>query len=181
MHVESVEEWRAWLGEHHGSAGCWVVWWKRPTGRPAPDYDELVCEALTVGWIDSTAKGLDEERTSMWFAPRKPTSGWSRPNKQRLERLYAEGRMLPPGVAAVDRARANGSWTLLDDVEDLVVPDDLAAALDALGARATWDSLSPSARKEALTWLVQAKRAATREARVTQVAARTAEGLRPRG
>lgn len=181
VHVETTAQWRAWLAEHHAAGGgCWVVWWKRSTGRPAPAYDDLVCEALAVGWIDATAKGLDDERTSMWFAPRRAGSGWSRPNKQRLERLLAEGRMQPAGLAVVERARADGSWTLLDDVEDLVVPDDLAAALDERRARPTWDALSPSARKEALTWLVQAKRAATRETRVSRVAERTAAGSRPR-
>lgn len=183
VHVETAAQWRAWLVEHHATeTGCWAVWWKRATGRPAPDYEDLVREALTVGWIDSTSKGVDDERTMMWFSPRRAGSGWSRPNKQRLELLYAAGRMLPAGEAVVDRAHADGSWTLLDDVEDLVVPDDLAAALDELGARSTWDALAPGVRKEALTWLVTAKRAATRETRVAAVAGRVAAGeSRPRG
>lgn len=183
VHVESAAQWRDWLVEHHArSPGCWAVWWKRSTGRPAPTYDDLVLEALSVGWIDSTSKGLDAERTGMWFTPRRPGSGWSRPNKRRLEQLRAEGRMLPAGEAVVTRARDDGSWTLLDDVEDLVVPDDLAAALAARDARETWESLSPSARKEGLLWLVQAKRAVTRESRVTALAERTGAGEpRPRG
>lgn len=183
VHVETPEEWRAWLVEHHAtSSGCWAVWWKRSTGRPAPSYEELVLEALAVGWIDSTSKGFDAERTGMWFTPRRAGSGWSRPNKQRLERLGAEGRMLPAGEAAVARAHDDDSWSLLDDVEDLVVPDDLAAALEQRGARSTWEALTPSARKEGLLWLVQAKRAATRESRVTALADNTASGAsRPRG
>lgn len=170
LHVETVEEWRAWLEHHHDrDTGVWVVWWKRSTGRPAPSYDDLVLEALAQGWIDATSKGVDDERTMMWFTRRRPLSGWSRPNKQRLERLQAEGRMRPAGLAVVDRAVADGSWTLLDDVEDLVVPDDLAAALDERGARATWNALGRSARRAHLVSLVTAKRPETRARRVRSV------------
>ncbi len=180
VHVETREQWRDWLAEHHDrGSGVWVVWWKRATGRPAPSYDELVMEALAQGWIDATSKGVDGERTMMWFTRRRPGSGWSRPNKLRLERLYARGRMRPAGRAVVDAARADGSWTLLDDVEDLVVPDDLAAALDERAARATWDALTRSARRAALVHLVGAKRPDTRARRVTDVADRTAAGERP--
>ncbi|SDS46238.1 Uncharacterized conserved protein YdeI, YjbR/CyaY-like superfamily, DUF1801 family [Nocardioides scoriae] len=181
LHVEDVAAWGAWLAEHHADpGGVWVVWWKRATGRPAPSYEELVREALCWGWIDSTSKGLDAERTMMWFTRRAPGSGWSRPNKLRLEELYAADRMRPPGEAVVDAARADGSWTLLDDVEALVVPEDLAAALADRGARERWDALGRSARRAALVWLVEARRPATRERRVAEVAERTAAGLRPR-
>lgn len=180
LHVEDAAQWRDWLAAHHDrGTGVWVVWWKRSTGRPAPSYDDLVCEALAQGWIDATSKGLDDERTRMWFTRRRPGSGWSRPNKERLARLHAEGRMRPAGQAVVDAAVADGSWTLLDDVEDLVVPDDLAAALADRDARATWDALGRSARRAALVHLVTAKRPATRSRRVGEVADRTAAGERP--
>ncbi len=182
-HPETLDQWRDWLAEHHGrGSGVWVVQWKRPTGRPAVGYEELVVEALAWGWIDSTNGTVDDERSRMWFAPRRPTSGWARPNKLRVERLLAEGRMRPAGQAAIDVARANGSWTLLDDVEDLVVPDDLAAALAAHpGARATWDAFPRTVRRATLVWVVEAKRDATRERRVAEAAAATARGERPRG
>ena len=101
-------------------------------------YEEAVEEALCVGWIDSVAGRLDEQRGLQWFSPRRPTSGWARTNKARVERLIADGLMLPAGLAAIEEAKRNGSWTLLDDVENLVVPDDLAAALvaDPAGSRA---------------------------------------------
>lgn len=173
--------WRAWLAEHHDtSPGVWVVTWKRSAGRPVLPYEDLVEEALAYGWIDSTARGLDADRTMLHFGPRRVGSGWSRPNKVRIERLLAAGLMAPPGLAALERARADGSWTLLDEVEDLVVPPDLAAALDRHpGAAAAWEALPPSARKVALTRLVQAKRPGTRTARVEDIARRTAAGERP--
>ena len=180
-HPQTLEQWRDWLAEHHArGSGVWVVQWKRATGRPAVGYEELVVEALAWGWIDSTNGTVDAERSRMWFAPRRPTSGWARPNKLRVERLLAEGRMQPAGQAAIDVARANGAWTLLDDVEDLVVPPDLAEALAAhTGARATWDAFPRTVRRAALVRLVEAKRAETRARRVDEVAAATARGERP--
>jgi uncharacterized protein YdeI (YjbR/CyaY-like superfamily) len=123
LHVEDVEQWRAWLHENaERGTGVWLVSWKRATGRPAVTYEQAIEEALTVGWVDSTAGTIDDERSMLWFAPRKRGSGWSRPNKQRLERLEAAGRMQERGRAVVAQAKQDGSWTLLDDVEDLVVP-----------------------------------------------------------
>ena len=164
VHPETPEQWHAWLREHHArGSGVWVVQWKRHTGRPALDYEEQVVEALAWGWIDSTAGTVDADRSRMWFAPRRVTSGWSRPNKVRVERLHAEGRMQPAGQRAIDLAHENGSWTLLDDVENLVVPDDLAAALAGRpGAREHWDAFPPSARKQMLAKLVLSKKAETR-------------------
>ncbi|MCW2813816.1 MAG: hypothetical protein JWN84_1271 [Nocardioides sp.] len=181
VHPETLAQWHDWLAAHHDrGSGVWVASWKRATGRPAVGYEELVCEALAWGWIDSTAGTVDAERSRLWFAPRKPTSGWARPNKRRVERLLAEGRMQPAGQAALDTAHANGSWTLLDDVEDLVEPADLTKALDARpGARATWDAYPPSVKKVVLTALVQAKKAETRAARVTRYADLAAAGDRP--
>lgn len=158
----------------------WLVSWKRATGRPAPTYDDVVEEALCVGWIDSRASGLDAERSMLLMTPRRPGSAWARSNKERVARLQADGSMTPAGQRVVDAAIADGSWTILDAVERLEVPDDLAAALDARpGSRATWDGFAPSVRRAALWWIVQAKRPATREARVVETAERAARGERP--
>ncbi|MGA9747248.1 MAG: YdeI/OmpD-associated family protein [Nocardioides sp.] len=179
---ETIEGWTAWLAEHHADrAGVWLVTAKRSTGRQPFDYEAGVCEALRYGWIDAVKKTLDDERAMQYYAPRRPTSGWARPNKIRIERLEREGLMEAPGRAVIDAAKANGTWTLLDDVEDLVVPSDLAAALDAHpGARAHWDDFPPSARKLILTWIVTAKQPTTREKRVAETAEKAAEGLRAR-
>lgn len=180
VHPETVEQWRSWLAEQHDrGSGAWVVQWRRRTGRPALGYEEQVVEALAWGWIDSTAGTVDADRSQMWFAPRRPGSGWSRPNKRRVERLLSEGRMQPAGQRAIDVALANGSWTLLDDVEDLVLPDDLVAALEArAGAREHWDAFAPSARKQMLTRLVTAKKAETRDRWVERIAEAAGRGER---
>jgi uncharacterized protein YdeI (YjbR/CyaY-like superfamily) len=181
VHAESADAWREWLAENHAAAtGVWLVRWKPSTGRPAPTYEATVEEALCFGWIDSQAGSVDGERNKQYFAPRKAGSGWARPNKERIERLLAAGRMAPAGLAALERARADGSWTLLDAVERLELPDDLAAALDASPpAREHWDTFPRTVRRAALASLVVARREATRTARIAAIVARAERGQRP--
>jgi uncharacterized protein YdeI (YjbR/CyaY-like superfamily) len=180
LQVENAGALGDWLAAHHATAtGVWVITWRAATGRPAPSYDDVVSEALRFGWIDSTARKLDDERTMLRFSPRRSGSGWSRPNKERIARLEVQQRLEPAGRAAVEAARADGSWHLLDSVEALEVPDDLRAALDALpGAREQWDAFPPSARKIILGWIAQARRPATRQKRVAEAAQKAARGER---
>jgi len=181
--AETREQWRAWLTANHDSApGIWLVTWRKGAERPTLDYGAAVEEALAWGWIDTKAGSVDDERTRLAFTPRKAGSGWSRPNKERIARLEAAGLMQPPGRALIDAAKADGSWTLLDDVEDLVVPPDLADAFARHpGSREAWDAFPPSPRKLMLMWVVTAKRAETRASRIDQIAAAAAEGKRARG
>jgi uncharacterized protein YdeI (YjbR/CyaY-like superfamily) len=172
-----VSGWADWLAKNHADErGVWLVTPRSRTQRVTVDYESAVVEALRFGWVDSTTRTLDDERAMMWFSPRNPRSGWASSNKRRIEQLRAEGRMEPAGETAVRVAQENGSWTLLDDVERLVVPDDLAAALTERKARERWDAATPSSRRMALTWLVQAKRPETRARRVEQLADRAATG-----
>jgi len=180
VHAERVEEWREWLRDHHEtSPGVWLISWKNSTGRPRVTYEDSVVEALAYGWIDSTQRTLDDQRVMQYFCRRKPTSGWSKLNKQRVEMLEASGRMQPAGRVAIDDAKRNGTWSLLDDVENLFVPDDLAAEFDSLPpAREHWDTFPPSVRRGMLQWIVLAKRPETRARRVQQVAEAASRGER---
>jgi uncharacterized protein YdeI (YjbR/CyaY-like superfamily) len=111
LHAETRPEWRAWLAEHHASAaGVWLVSWKRTTGRPAVGYAAAVEEALCFGWVDSLAKTIDDERSRQLFTPRRPKSRWSQSNRDRIERLEEAGLMQSAGRAAVEAAKAAGSW-----------------------------------------------------------------------
>ena len=145
--MESRSGWRAWLEQHHAtSPGVWVVTFKRP--RPEHvSAREVNQEALCFGWIDSQPRALNAERSQLLVTPRKPAGNWSRVNKQRVAGLTAAGLMHEAGLAAVALAKANGRWSALDEVEDLIEPAELAARLDgAADARRHWDAC-PS------TWL----------------------------
>jgi uncharacterized protein YdeI (YjbR/CyaY-like superfamily) len=173
--AEELGTWRAWLQANHATAtGAWLVGWRRGHG-PLVDYGEAVEEALCFGWIDSTGGTIDERRSRLYFAPRNPRSGWARSNKERVERLIAEGRMAAAGLAAIERAKENGSWTLLDDVEAGVVPDDLARALAAHEpATVNFAAFSKSAKRAMLEWVAQARRAETGAQRIHAIAERAA-------
>jgi uncharacterized protein YdeI (YjbR/CyaY-like superfamily) len=183
VEAEDRETWRAWLEANHATAkGAWLVTWRASTGRPRLEYEAAVEEALCFGWVDSTGGWIDTERGKQYYAPRKPRSGWAATNKARVERLIAAGRMAPAGLAAIERAKANGSWGVLDSVERLEVPDDLAAALAALPpAAASFAAFPPSARKQMLAWVAFAQRPETRATRIRQVAEAAARNERARG
>jgi uncharacterized protein YdeI (YjbR/CyaY-like superfamily) len=177
--VTSREQWRSWLAAHHADCpGVWLVVWK-PGHGPAVPYEDLVEESLCYGWVDSRARGVDAARGSILMTPRRPRGTWARSNKERVARLTAQGRMAPAGLAAVEAAKASGGWTLLDDVEDLVEPADLRAALDASpAARRTWDGFAPSARKMLLGWIATARTAPTRARRVATTVSEAEQGRR---
>jgi uncharacterized protein YdeI (YjbR/CyaY-like superfamily) len=170
--------WREWLAAHHrDSTGVWLVSWKRRTGRPTVAYEEAVEEALCFGWIDGRLRPLDGDRSMQWFSPRRPKSTWARSNKERVARLEAAGLMVAAGLEAVERARGNGLWNSLDEIDALVMPADLAEALDARpDAREHFDAATASSRRMALAWVTQVKRPETRAAHVARVADVAARG-----
>jgi uncharacterized protein YdeI (YjbR/CyaY-like superfamily) len=171
--------WRSWLSEHHDTGpGVWLVYYRKATGKPTVTYDEAVEEALCFGWIDSKVRSLDEERYMQVYTPRKRGSVWSRPNKDRVDRMIAAGLMTEPGLAKIEAAKADGSWNLLDAVDDLIVPDDLQVALDAdPTAKANFEASPDSVKKPTLYWVYSAKRETTRSDRIAQIVAAAAENL----
>ncbi len=101
LEPSSLVAWAGWLAEHHATErGVWLVKAKKATGRQAFGYEDSVVEALRFGWVDATHRPLDAERSMVWFAPRRPASAWSRPNKLRVARLEREGRMEDAGRTA---------------------------------------------------------------------------------
>lgn len=183
VHADDRATWHAWLEANHASArGVWLVTWRRRTGRPTLSYEDAIEEALCFGWVDSTGGHLDDDRGKLYFAPRKPRSVWAASNKARAEKLIREGRMAPAGLAAIERARANGSWSLLESSDRLEVPDDLAAALEAHPpADASFAAFPPSARKMMLGWLATARRPETRARRIERIAEAAARNERVPG
>jgi uncharacterized protein YdeI (YjbR/CyaY-like superfamily) len=179
--VADRAELRAWLESNHASSpGVNLAIGKKGGHTTALTYDDAVEEALCFGWIDSTARRLDDDRFTVLFTPRKPGGTWARTNKARVERLIAEGQMTPAGIAVIEAAKADGSWMALEDAENLVMPDDLAIALERAGVRKRFDALAVSARQMALYWISTAKRDATRAERVSATVSAACEGRGPR-
>lgn len=169
----SRPHWREWLIAHHANElGVWLVYHKKSSPTPTLTWSEAVDEALCVGWIDSVAQPIDAHTYRQRFGPRQPGSGWSRVNKGKIEQLAAGGLLLPAGLAAVEAARQNGAWTLLDEVEALAVPPDLAEALRPhAGADARFAALSRTRRRLLLLGLLQARRPETRQRRLAEIVA----------
>ena len=178
--AETAEAWAAWLADNHGRPdGVWLVTWKPGTGHPVLGYEDAVIEGLRYGWIDSRAAPARTDTTALWFAPRRPGSPWAATNKARVARLEAEGRLEPPGRRVIEQAQADGSWSILDGPEALLVPDDLAEAFERHpGSRPTWDGFPKSVRKAHLTAIALAKRPATRAQRIEAIASAAAAGQR---
>jgi uncharacterized protein YdeI (YjbR/CyaY-like superfamily) len=172
VHAKNGAAWRRWLERNHAtSPAIRLAIAKKGGAVPAVTYEEAIREALCFGWIDSTANGLDEGRYLLRMGPRKSGSGWSAVNKRRIEALIAEGRMRPAGLAAIDTAKADGSWSKLDASIALKTPADLSAALRAHpNAKRHFDAFPPSARRMILQWIDGAKRPGTRVKRIEETA-----------
>lgn len=176
FYARDRDAWRRWLERNHeGSAGVWLIFYKKASGKRSVPYDEAVEEALCFGWIDGKVQQVDEDAYRQRFSRRRPKSTWAASNKERVARLIREGRMSPAGLAAIQRAKLDGSWTSLDAVDAMTMPDDLGRAL-AHNKRAArnFESFSPSARKAFLYWIGTAKRPETRAKRIAETVRRAA-------
>lgn len=165
------DEWRAWLAAHHDAeTGVWLVLRKKASKEPGVTYEEAVEEALCFGWIDSRTMRIDESAYRQLFTPRRRGGNWAASNKARVERLIAEGRMTPAGLAVIEAAKADGSWDALDHIDALEMPDDLLGALAANpDAQRHFDAFPDSAKRMILYWVTSAKRAETRANRIATV------------
>lgn len=179
VRAEDRTAWRRWLSRHHEQAeSIWLVYPKRATGTDLT-YDAIVEEALCFGWVDSVPRRRDDGYGMLRVSPRRPRSAWSKANKARVARLVKAGRMTSAGLAKIDAAKRDGSWTALDAVEALEMPEDLTRALRSNAkARAHFEAFPPGSRKIILTWIAAAKRPATRAARVAETVRLAAENRR---
>ena len=180
FHPLSRSAWRAWLEANHDRAdGVWFVYYKKTSGKPRVSYDEAVEEALCFGWIDSHPRKMDDERSKLLFTPRKKRSVWSKPNKERVEKLIAQGLMTAAGLAKIETAKANGSWHALDRSDNLEMPEELERALASNEtAQKHFDAFSDASTRVILSWIFSAKRDETRAARIAKTVAMAAENKR---
>ncbi|MCB0035464.1 MAG: YdeI/OmpD-associated family protein [Anaerolineales bacterium] len=178
--IESAADLRAWLKENHSkNESVWLVKWKKETNRPFVSYDEIVDQCICFGWVDSLPRKLDNERTMLRISPRNPKSNWSKLNKERVKTLQAAGLMHPSGLKMVELAKQTGTWDFLDDVENLLVPDDLAEELKKYKKAAYYfERFPPSSKRGILEWIKMAKTEKTRQKRIVETATKAAENIK---
>lgn len=176
---ESQAAWEAWLAAEHATApGVWIKMARKSTGIPSVDWPQAVEVALCYGWIDGQRAGLDEQYFLQRFTPRRPRSVWSQVNIGHVERLTAEGRMKPAGLAEVERAKADGRWARAYASQSKAeVPPDLQAALAADPKAAAFFATLKGQHRYAILYRVQdAKRPETRARRIAQFVEMLARG-----
>lgn len=165
------QAWRRWLTLNHDKVkGVHLVFFKKNSGITTLSYEDAVEEALCFGWIDGRTNKLDEKRYLIKFSQRLPGSTWAKSNKERVARLIKEGQMTPAGLQVIERAKKDGSWDSLNELENLVLPGDLEVAIRA--DKIAWKNfqvLSPSVKKQVLWWLFGAKREQTRSSRIQRI------------
>lgn len=180
FHATNRQDWRDWLETHHSiEKSVWLIIYKKESGVASVYYSEAVDEALCFGWIDSKANKRDAQSYYQYFAKRKPGSNWSKVNKDKVERLLAEGLMTAAGMEMIETAKQNGSWTALDEVEKLIVPDDLQLAFEQNQvAFAFWEKFPPSSKRAILEWIQNAKRPETRQKRIEETVRLAEQNIR---
>ncbi len=176
------KDWRKWLELNHAKKeAVWLIFYKKKSPQYNLSWSESVDEALCFGWIDSTKRSIDDDKYKQYFCKRKSKSNWSKINKDKVKSLIDQGLMSEAGYKSIDIAKENGSWTILDSVESLIIPEDLMAAFaNYEGAQAFFDSLSKSVKKGLLFWVVSAKRPETRQKRILEIAENAGGKLKPK-
>jgi uncharacterized protein YdeI (YjbR/CyaY-like superfamily) len=176
------EDWRNWLIKNNlTEEAIWLIFNKKDSPNPNLNWSEAVDEALCFGWIDSTKKSIDSEKYMQYYCKRKPKSNWSKINKDKVKTLIERGLMEEAGFKSIEIAKENGSWTFLDAVEALVIPVDLKAEfVNFKGSIDYFDSLSNSAKKILLYWVISAKRKDTRQKRIFEIAENAGQKMKPK-
>lgn len=174
--------WRKWLEKNHLSKqSVWLVFYNKKSKLKSITWSDAVDEALCFGWIDSKKIKIDEETSHQFFSKRKPKSTWSKINKDKIARLIEQEKMSQAGMESIEKAKENGSWTILDEVEELIMPADLEIAFNQKPhAKNYYLSLSKSMKKGILSWLLFAKTTETRQKRIREIVDQAAQNLKPK-
>ncbi len=178
----NLNDWRNWLEKNHLSKeSVWVVLYTKASDKSSITWRDAVDVALCFGWIDSKKIKIDSESSHQFFSKRKAKSTWSKINKEIVQKLIDQGLMQAAGYESIEKAKQNGSWTILDEVEELVIPEDLLRAFhNNEGSLAYFNSLSKTNKKMILQWIVLAKRPETRVKRINEVAELASKNRKPK-
>ncbi len=164
-------EWREWLSINHSSSkGLYLIFHKVSSKKESMRWEEAVKEALCYGWIDSVVKKIDDEKRKQLFSPRKPKSGWSKLNKDHIKKLIAKDLLHDSGLQKIKNAKADGSWSISDNAENLIITNELKKEFDKNKiAFKNFQTFSKSYKKAYLHWLYSAKRKETRKKRLIEI------------
>ncbi|WP_049721567.1 YdeI/OmpD-associated family protein [Gilvimarinus polysaccharolyticus] len=156
-----------WLKVNHArESELWLKMYKKDSGVPSVTWNDVVVEVLCWGWIDGIKRSLDEHAFLQRITPRKARSGWSKRNREHVERLITEGRMTQSGLAHVTAAKADGRWDNAYAVSEMTVPEDFLAALAGQpAAQQFFATLTKSSRYVIAHGLSSAKKPETRQRR----------------
>lgn len=179
---QSQADWRQWLEKNHQSRqSVWLVYHTKKSNIPSLSWSEAVDEALCFGWIDSTTKKINDISFMQFFTKRKPKSNWSKINKEKVQQLIDSKRMTKQGYESIEIAKKNGYWTILDEIEEVIIPDDLEIAFKKHnGSKDYFLSLSKSTRKIILSWIILVGKQETRQKRIEEVVESAALNLKPK-
>ncbi len=178
--AKSASVWRKWLEKNHiKEKSVFLIIYRKKCDVPSVYYSEAVDEALCFGWIDSVPKKRDAISYYLLFSKRNPKSNWSRVNKIKVERLLKEDKITEAGQKMIDLAKTTGTWTALDHVYDLKVPEDLQERL-AKNKKALkhFEAFSPSSKRGILEWIHSAKRPETRQKRLKEIVRLAAQNIK---
>jgi len=180
FYAKTQKEWRKWLEKNHQSEkSIWLIIYKKESGTPSVYYTDAVDEAICFGWIDSKPNKRDDESYYQFFAKRNPKSNWSKVNKGKVARLLEEGKIAPSGLEAIELAKQNGTWTALDKVEEMEIPEDLQKAFNKnKTAFGYFDKFPRSSKRNILEWIMNAKRPETRQARIDETVKLATENIK---
>lgn len=180
FHARSQKDWRKWLQKNHLSAkSIWLIIYRKESSVPSVYYPEAVDEALCFGWIDSKGNKRDEQSYYQFFSRRNPKSNWSKINKDKVEKLMAQNLMAPAGLEMIQIARQNGSWSALDEVDNISIPADMQNLFDKNKiALENWNRFSRSSKRGILEWILNAKRPETRQKRIEETIQLAAKNIK---
>ena len=179
----NIQEWRNWLSQNHTTEkNIWIICYKKKSNQPSLAFTQLLDEALCFGWIDSKSNSRDEESYYRFFAKRNPKSNWSKLNKEKIEKLLLANKMAESGLEMIQIAKETGTWTALDEVEKLIIPEDLQVEFDKnLTAFEFYQQFPRSSKRAILEWIFMAKRASTRVKRIQKTVELAAQNIRANG
>ena len=171
VEISSQEELRSWLMINHAQPeSVWLVTYKKNEPDKYVSRWEVLDELICFGWIDGIRRKLDDRKTMQLISQRK-VEHWAKTYKERAEKLIDEGKMHESGLKAIDISKSNGLWNFMDDVDNLIVPEDLSEELSKLdGAAEFFNSINPSSKRFVLRWIKLAKTEKTRKNRIKKLA-----------